>query len=352
MHPTLRRGVFGLAVAAALVATAPRADSVSATSPREVVRWTTAAPLVSAVDAVGMTVSNMDRSVAFFRDVLTFEPVSDTEVSGEAYDRLTGVFASRLRIVRLRLGEEALELTEYLTPRGRPVPADSRSNDLWFQHVAIIVSDMDAAYARLRQHRVEHASPEPQRLPDWNPAAGGIKAFYFKDPDGHPLEVLQFPFGKGDAKWQRTAGRLFLGIDHTAIVVADTATSLAFYRDTLGLRLAGESMNSGPEQERLNAVFGARLHISGLRAEAGPGVEFLEYLSPRNGRAAANIQANDLAHWETIMHTTRAERAFDVLRAGRWLLSPSLVELPGLARLTKTVLVRDPDGHAVKVVER
>lgn len=307
---------------------------------------------MSAVDAIGMTVSNMERSVAFFRDVLTFEPVSDTEVSGEAYDRLHGVFASRARIVRLRLGEEEIELTEFLTPRGRPVPVDSRSNDRWFQHVAIIVSDMDAAYARLRQYGVEHASPEPQRLPDWNPAAGGIKAFYFKDPDGHPLEVLQFPPGKGDAKWQRASGRLFLGIDHTAIVVADTAASLAFYRDTLGMRLAGESLNYGPEQERLNAVFGARLHISGLRAESGPGVEFLEYLSPRNGRAATNIQANDLAHWETTVRTTRGERAFDVLRSGRWLLSPALVELPGLPRPIKSVLVRDPDGHAVKVVER
>ncbi len=307
---------------------------------------------MSAVDAIGMTVSNMERSVAFFRDVLTFEPVSDTEVSSEAYDRLHGVFASRARIVRLRLGEEEIELTEFLTPRGRPVPVDSRSNDRWFQHVAIIVSDMDAAYARLRQYGVEHASPEPQRLPDWNPAAGGIKAFYFKDPDGHPLEVLQFPPGKGDAKWQRASGRLFLGIDHTAIVVADTAASLAFYRDTLGMRLAGESLNYGPEQERLNAVFGARLHISGLRAESGPGVEFLEYLSPRNGRAATNIQANDLAHWETTVRTTRGERAFDVLRSGRWLLSPALVELPGLPRPIKSVLVRDPDGHAVKVVER
>ena len=59
---------------------------------------------------------------------------------------------------------------------------------------------MDASVARLRQRKVEHASPEPQRLPDWNATAGGIKAFYFKDPDGHPLEILQFPAGKGDPR--------------------------------------------------------------------------------------------------------------------------------------------------------
>ena len=179
-------------------------------------------PLAQSVETVGMTVSDMNRSITFFSNVLTFEKVSDIEVAGTEYDRLQGVFGTRMRIVRMRLGDEEVELTEYLAPRGRPIPVDSRSNDHWFQHVAIIVSNMDAAYARLRQHKVEHASPEPQRLPDWNPAAGGIKAFYFKDPDGHPLEILQFPEGKGDPKWHTASDRLFLGIDHTAIVVTDT----------------------------------------------------------------------------------------------------------------------------------
>jgi catechol 2,3-dioxygenase-like lactoylglutathione lyase family enzyme len=310
-------------------------------------------PIAQSVEAVGMTVSDIDRSVTFFKDVLTFEPVSDVEVAGQEYDRLQGVFGTRMRIVRMRLGDEQIELTEYLAPRGRPIPLDSRSNDQWFQHVAIIVSDMDAAYARLRQHKVEHASPEPQRLPDWNAAAGGIKAFYFKDPDGHPLEILQFPAGKGDPKWHRSSDRLFLGIDHTAIVVSDTDTSLRFYRDALGLRVAGESTNYGPEQERLNHVFGARLHITGLRAGAGPGIEFLEYLSPRNGRPAVGIESNDLAHWETTMTSRDAIAAFTELQQGRVLfVSPSVVTFGDDRRFTKGLLVRDPDGHAVKVIER
>jgi catechol 2,3-dioxygenase-like lactoylglutathione lyase family enzyme len=312
-----------------------------------------AAPIAHSVEAVGMTVSDMDRSVAFFSDVLSFELVSDVEAAGPEYDRLQGVSGARVRIVRMRLGNEQVELTEYLAPRGRPIPVDSRSNDRWFQHVAIIVSDMDAAYAHLRQHKVEHASPEPQRLPDWNAAAGGIKAFYFKDPDGHPLEILQFPAGKGDPKWQAARDRLFLGIDHTAIVVSDTDTSLRFYRDALGLRVAGESTNYGPEQERLNNVSGARLHITGLRAAAGPGIEFLEYLTPRNGRAAVGIQSNDLAHWETTVASADAADAFRHLQRARvFFVSPSLATLGHDTRFTKGILVRDPDGHAVKVVQR
>jgi len=310
---------------------------------------------VRAVDAVGMIVSHVERSVAFYAQVLGFEKVSDVEVWGQDYERLQGVFGLRLRVVRMRLGDEQVELTEYLTPRGRPIPADSRSNDRWFQHIAIIVSDMDRAYAWLRQHRVEHASPAPQRLPDWNPNAGGIRAFYFKDPDGHPLEVLWFPPGKGDSKWHRPSDRLFLGIDHTAIVVENTETSLKCYRDTLGLRVAAESENYGPEQERLNNVFGARLRITTLRAPAGPGVEFLEYLTPRDGRPAPpDTRPNDLVHWYTTLAASDAEAVARALRGSVCpALSPGVIPLVDRALgFTKGFLARDPDGHALQVIER
>jgi catechol 2,3-dioxygenase-like lactoylglutathione lyase family enzyme len=310
---------------------------------------------VQAVAAVGLTVSDMDRSVDFYITVLDFEKVTDHELTGGAYETLQGVPGTRQRVVRLRLGEEYLELTEFLAPRGRPAPVDSRSNDHWFQHVAIIVSDMDRAYARLRRSNVEHASTGPQRLPETIPAAAGIRAFYFRDPDGHPLEVLQFPAGKGGAQWQRGDGRLFLGIDHTAIVVGNTAASLAFYRDVLGFRVAGESLNFGAEQERLNNVQGARLRITGLRASAGPGIEFLEYLSPRNGRPfPADERANDLVHWHTTVLVPAAEAAAAVLRRRRFrLISPGAVSLPDTALgFGRGVRVRDPDGHVIQLVER
>ena len=153
---------------------------------------------VAGVGAVGMTVGDMDRTTEFFADVLSFEKVSDVEVAGEAYEHLEGVFGLRMRVVHMRLGDESIDLTEYLAPRGRPAPTDSRSHDHWFQHIAIIVSDMDRAYQWLRQHKVEHASSGPQLLPEWNKNAAGIRAFYFKDPDGDVLEILQFPPGKGD----------------------------------------------------------------------------------------------------------------------------------------------------------
>jgi catechol 2,3-dioxygenase-like lactoylglutathione lyase family enzyme len=232
------------------------------------------------------------------------------------------------------------------------VPADSRSNDRWFQHIAIIVNDMDQAYVWLRRHNVAHISPAPQRLPDWNPNAGGIHAFYFKDPDGHALEILQFPSDKGDARWQRPSDQVFLGIDHTAIVVSDTEASLKFYRDTLGLQIVGGSENHGPEQERLNNVPGARLRITTLRAAEGPAIELLEYLAPRDGRPfPADTRANDLVRWHSLLLTPDAEAAAKRLGAStRATGQPVVVSMSsGVLGFRQGFVARDPDGHAVQV---
>jgi catechol 2,3-dioxygenase-like lactoylglutathione lyase family enzyme len=306
-----------------------------------------------AVESVGMTVSDMDQAIAFYSQVLSFKKVSDVEVLGTEYEQLQGLFGVRMRVVKLQLGEEILELTEYLTPKGKPIPIDSRSHDRWFQHIAIVVSDMDKAYQHLRKHKVQHTSTAPQRIPDWNKAAAGIRAFYFKDPDGHNLELIYFPPGKGNPKWQKPTNQLFLGIDHTAIVVSNTANSLRFYRDLLGLKVAGESMNYGIEQAHLNNVEGARLHISGLRAPTGVGVEFLEYLAPRDGRSRPdNARPNDLLHWQTTLVVNDAKAIAQRLKRSQ-LVSPNVVKIPGQTLGFKQgVLVRDPDGHVMRLVEK
>ena len=306
------------------------------------------------VDAIGITVSDLDRSVEFYAKVLAFKKVAEYEVAGDAYEHLQGVFGLRMRMARLRLGDETIELTEYLTPKGRSFPSDTRANDRWFQHVAIIVSDMDRAYAWLRQNRVQHASSGPQRLPEWNRNAAGILAFYFRDPDGHFLEILQFPADKGDARWHKTTDRLFLGIDHTAIVVRDTEVSLRFYRDTLKMRIAGESENYGKEQEHLNNVFGARLRITTLRAESGPGVELLQYLAPGDGRPyPRDEKANDLIHWQTRFSGIDVDSTAGEFRRSQYaFISSGVVNLAAAEMgYRKSATIRDPDGHAIQITE-
>jgi catechol 2,3-dioxygenase-like lactoylglutathione lyase family enzyme len=299
-----------------------------------------------------ITVSDLDRSAGFYCDALDFSPVagSVSERWGEELERTTGVFGARARSERLSLGAEEIELVEFLAPEGAPFPQGTRSNDRWFQHIAIVTSDMDRAYAHLRALHVRHGSPAPQRLPDWNPNAGGIEAFYFRDPDGHHLEVIHFPDGKGDPRWRHAdTGRLFLGIDHTALVVSDTERSLAFYRDALGLGVSGTSENFGPEQERLNNVFGAHLRITSLRIPGSLGVELLEYLSPGDGRPMPpDARLNDLVAWRTTVATYSPRAAADkLLRAGGRLVSTqSPNEDPA------DLLVRDPDGHVVELQRR
>ena len=311
--------------------------------------------MASAVDSVDITVSNMDRAVDFYSSVLSFKKDSDTEVAGETCEKLEGVFGVRMRVVRMRLGDEFIELTEYLAPKGRPIAAGARSNDRSFQHIAIVVSDMDKAYARLRQNKVEHASSGPQQLPDWNKNASGIKAFYFKDPDGHPLEILEFPPDKGAEKWHRPSERLFLGIDHTAVVVGDTEESLRFYRDLLGMHVVGESENYGTEQEHLNNVFGAHLRITSLRAGSGPGIELLEYLSPRDGNPfPLDEHANDVIHRQTVLLTKSTDQAARDLSSAKVNFVSSGVIANQMDELGfKTAfIVRDPDGHAVEIEQR
>lgn len=311
------------------------------------------ASVVTAVRGVEVVVSDLSRSKAFF-ELLGFTAVHEEELSGAAEEQRTGIAKVRVRRLELALGSERLALRQFIAPAaGRPVPQDSRGNDLWFQHVAIVVRDMDQAYGWLRAHHVAHVSSGPQTLPRWNKSAAGIQAFYFADPDGHTLEIIHFPRGKGDPRWQKPQSCArspvelcqFLGIDHTAITVSDTDASLAFYRDQLGLRLAGESENHGPEQEHLNGVFGARLRITALRASAGPGIELLEYLSPRGGRAVpSDARTNDLTHWQIDLEASNT--------AAVW----SAASASGGRGITQTgsaheALVRDRDGHALFVAD-
>jgi catechol 2,3-dioxygenase-like lactoylglutathione lyase family enzyme len=241
-------------------------------------------------------------------------------------------------------------------PDGRPIPVPSRSNDLWFEHMAIVVSDMNQAYETLQRLRVRQISPEPQTIPASNVPAAGIKAIKFRDPDDHDLELLWFPPDKGAARWHQAGNRLFLGIDHTAITIGDTAASLAFYRDQLGMKVAGGSLNVGSTQEYLDNVFGARVRVTAMvPADAPPHVEFLQYETPPGGRPMPpDTQANDLWHWQTTLLVDDVQAAADALRsAGVRFVSPDVATISETALgFSRAVMVRDPDGHAMRLVQR
>ncbi len=297
---------------------------------------------VKKVEMVVMTVKNMDRSIQFYTKVLHFVKVSD--VRDDSIQKRAWT-----RKVKMQLGEEAIQLTEFHPFRGRPIPKDMKSNDLYFQHIAIVVSDMDKAYSILKENMTEHISAKPETIPKSNVNAAGIKAFYFYDLDHHDLELIYFPKGKGQPRWQDSTDKIFLGIDHTAIAIKNTKESLHFYRDILGIEPKGESWNQGMEQMELSRVKGASLHITGLKAiGGGTGIEFLEYLNPGPGKPyPLNTQMRDIWYWQIDLLGENLNKLYQKLDSAQ---AHFLIKLTKSSEGNfKYFVVKDPDGHALKI---
>ena len=235
------------------------------------------------------------------------------------------------------------------------MPADLRANDRLFQHIAIVVSDIAKAYARAPGARSRARIDGTAASSRLEPERGRNQRVLLPRSGPALSRDHQLSGDKGSPKWHQATKDVFLGIDHTAIVVDDTNTSLRFYRDTLGMQVAGESENYDVEQEHLNNVFGARLRITALRAAQGPGIELLEYLAPRDGRPApGDLRANDVAHWQTTLITERLDPLLGLARDHRiTLVSPGSVDAAPLSLGFRTgALTRDPDGHGMRLVAR
>lgn len=319
------------------------------------------------ISSFGFTTAHADAAAHFFETTLGFTRGESLLVDAGAYAQLVGLPGSRLKLVRLHLGAETLELSEVLNlgdglRPGRPIPADSRSCDLWFQHICIVVSDLEAASASARQAiasgSLEGVSTAPQTLPDWNTAAAGIQAYKFRDPEGHNLELLQFPPDKGEARWHsaQPASAPFLGIDHSAISVADTPGSCRFYDELLGLRLGGDGVNSGPTQDGLDGLKDTRVRITGHRCPTGAGVECLNYQPPNIGRPRpADQGAQDLAHWQIRLRVADLDQiAATAEDFGGQPLHGGVIELGHQAALVgseRALQLADPDGHQLQLLQ-
>jgi catechol 2,3-dioxygenase-like lactoylglutathione lyase family enzyme len=310
--------------------------------------------LAPSVRSIALAVEDLASSERFLVESLGFRRQgAERTRNGIELDSLTGLTGARSTSRRLKLGHEQVELVQYDAPSGRPAPVDSRSNDLWFQHLAIVTSDIARSASRVLERGGRPISSAPQTIPVSNAAASGIRAFYFRGPSSHPLELIYFPPGKGMSRWHAAASNA-LGIDHTAIAVSNTERSRKFYGELLGLRVAGTSFNFGPEQEALSGVPGARVRITGLRGPEGPGVELLEYEAPHGGRLSpTDTRANDLWSGEITIAVPDLDRRSALLQAaGARFVSAGIRDVRMLdIGGARAVGVLDPDGHPVLLVE-
>ena len=266
---------------------------------------------------------------AFYESALGFRRVAVEHLSGARTQEHLGVKGRTLRIT-LELGAQRIKLLQFVDHPGRVYPADSDAADLVFQHFAIVVADIEQAMVQLSQASdwTPITCGGPQQLPA---SSGGVQAFKFRDPEGHPLELLAFPSGNTPDAWrQRPGSSPFLGIDHSAISVADSARSVAFYQ-SLGLQVANRSVNEGPTQAALDHLDQPIAEVIALApAQAPPHVELLCYQSSRAG-APLDLRANDVA--ATCL----------VFEADRRSLHPEAGTTPGRDLV-------DPDGHHLAIV--
>lgn len=299
---------------------------------------------------IGLTTADLDRAEAFYRDVFGFERVSRGACRGPAFAALMDVRAADARVAVLRLGRQEISLLAFAAP-GRPYPAERAADDPWFQHMAIVVSDMQAAYAALRTHQgwTPISRDGPQRLPA---SSGGVAAFKFRDPEGHPLELLEFPPGVVPPAWQAPddplqASRVFRGIDHSAIVVKNSTRSLDFYRVLLGFAPHATGLNRGPEQQSLDAVDAPLVEVTALRLPTAPPphLELLCYREPRRAWPPLSLHGTDVAATRLELEVADVPALTATLAAaGVEFVSPPAVSL---ADGRAAALVVDPDGHHV-----
>jgi catechol 2,3-dioxygenase-like lactoylglutathione lyase family enzyme len=301
------------------------------------------------IDRITLVVSDLHRAESDY--VATFECGIDRRGAIEqSLTSVLGIPEATGRRSLLRLGRERIELMEFTDRMGRAYPCDSTSTDIWFQHMAIVVTDMTAAYQRIiRNPRFRPISRAgPVRLPD---ESGGVTAFKFRDGDGHPLELISFPSARGPGEWRdHDDTELFLGIDHTAIGISDSAISTTFFRSVFGFGAGPSSENRGSAQAELDDVDDVHVSVTPMAAELpAPRMELLQYHVGTRRPIPDGTASNDVAATHSVVHVASLEATVKALaHCGKPVSSGDLMSLEGGI---PAALVSGPDGHRFLVEE-
>lgn len=155
-----------------------------------------------------------------------------------------------------------------------------KPNSLDFQHLAIIVRDIENVFEKLKKQNVKIVSSSPQTIPLKNTTAGGITVLYLYDGNGFSLALVEYPIDKGKTKWHNNLN-LIKGIDHSAIVVSSLSKSTAWYTEH-GYHIDVEDQRYGVEQDNLTGVPESRVSLVGFEGSESYGTEIIEYTSPKS----------------------------------------------------------------------
>jgi catechol 2,3-dioxygenase-like lactoylglutathione lyase family enzyme len=140
---------------------------------------------VNRVNHVGITVTDLDASLAFYCDVVGFTLGLRTRADGEWFDTLTRNPGADIEIAMLRLENLTLQLVQYHAAGGITLPL--AHHNVGNPHLCIEVDDVDTRHRTISESGLHDPTPIVDIM------ATGIRSFYVHDPDGVPVELIQMP---------------------------------------------------------------------------------------------------------------------------------------------------------------
>ncbi|MFH1650568.1 MAG: VOC family protein [Chloroflexota bacterium] len=280
-----------------------------------------------------VTVSDVDRAIAFYRDALGMTAEADAHVEGENISRGIGLPGARLRIARVSFsdnqGVHRLELIQYLSPEGKK-QFEEKPYDVGASHLALRRDNVPAAYEELREKDVPFFHP---------PARTSLETrnyiAFLRDPDGNRIELTEMA-------------------THHQHTVKDMARAVAFYRDSLGMEVVKNLEIGGESVERMTGTSGARMKSTHL---VPPGsrwgeesIELQQFLHPV-GKLRQELRPCDVGCSHVAFGVDDVDEVYRELLAKEVsFISPPFHPRPGSVR--KCVHLRDPDGYYLELARR
>ena len=253
---------------------------------------------VQRLSRISLICREPERLGCFYERAFGFVRSKQCETGGTALKSLLRIPGAEAKVIRMGLGEQTIELVG-IKPEAQAYPQKSRRGALCFSISLLLFRTWPQPGPSCPRKKAGTLSRR-QACRCCLLRRVVLPPFKFRDPEGHPLELLAFPVNSVPKIWESISGNGFLGIDHSAISVADTSRSVSFYR-RLGLQCSAGSSNSGPAQDRLDNVKGAVVEVTALAPpEPTPHVELFCYRGTSN-RYTAPPGINDAAATQLVL---------------------------------------------------
>jgi catechol 2,3-dioxygenase-like lactoylglutathione lyase family enzyme len=307
--------------------------------------------MISGLQHVAIGVSDIDRSLLFYREILGFKNVlldvtyRDLTM-GQVIGRSVGV---RIIMLENDLGGGAIKLVkllphheDHMGHKSRLISSGRRWGDAGHLEVAVEVSDVERTYAEFKKKRLEFAlSPQHWHIPD----KLGATYFYLRDPDGVLVEVIDGPRKKEFADFSGV-----FALNHTAIGVTNMKRSLAFYSGILGFEVLIDVEGTWPGEEVIvGESIEQRIVMLGS-PNGGARIELIEILFPNQSKPIPPEKRwGDIGVMEAALEVKDIDKVYKKLSdQGVQFLCPisNIPETP-----IRYVFIRDPDDSEIGLYE-